>query len=301
VEALRPYRVKLLAEKIETYEVLERCRGLGFDYFQGYFLSKPRDFAGRKIRENRVTLMQLLAKIHNPNIEFREIERLIKQDPVISFKLLRLINSAAFNLVRKIRSLKEAITMLGIDQIRRWATLLSLHEGTDKPLELSATTLTRAQMCYLIAQKVCPRDAESCFTVGLFSTLDAFLDAPIKKVLAELPLSKELVDAIVYRTGGAGRILDNVVAHEEARWEDIDLRGWPRFNEAELALAYRKSIEWVAQTAITATPSESGTPVDPSDSACEALVPVVPDTDAACDPDRERKQSESVLQTAPGP
>lgn len=252
VRALKPYGVELLAEKIETYEILEQCRALGFDYFQGYFLSKPRDFAGRKIRENRVTLMQLLAEIHRPNIEFREIERLIKQDPVISFKLLRLINSAAFHLVRKIRSLKEAITMLGIAQIRRWATLLSLHEGTDKPLELSATTLARAQMCYLIAKTVSPRDSETCFTAGLFSTLDAFLDAPIEEVLKELPLTQDLVDAITKHTGRAGRILSNVIAYEEARWEDIDLTDWPGFDEAKMALAYRESLDWVSKTLVAA-------------------------------------------------
>lgn len=248
VRELRPYGVKLLAEKIETYAVLERCQSLGFDYFQGYFLSKPKDFSGRKIRENRAPLMRLLAEIHRPNLEIRDIENTIKQDPVLSFKLLRLINSAAFYLVREIHSLRDAITMLGISQIQRWATLLSLYESTEKPLELSAATLVRAHMCLLIAEILSPNDTDLCFTAGLFSTLDAFMDAPIEEVLAELPLSRDLVDAITEGTGPAGRILQSVIAYEEARWEDVDLWRYPGFNEEKMARAYTQSLDWVSRT-----------------------------------------------------
>ncbi len=248
VRELRPYGVQLLAEKIETYGALERCQSLGFDYFQGYFLSKPKDFSGRKMAENRAPLMRLLAEIHRPGIEIHDVEKLIQQDPILSLKLLRLINSAAFNLVRQIRSLKEAITMLGIAQIRRWATLLSLYESTDKPLELSAATLVRARMCQLLAERLSPAETDLCFTAGLFSTLDAFLDAPIKDLLSGLSLSQELVASIVEGAGTAGKILTNVIAYEEARWEDLDLSEWIDLTEGDFAVAYTDSLEWVSRS-----------------------------------------------------
>lgn len=151
---LQPLGITLLAEKVETYEMLEFCLTAGFDLFQGYFLARPKIIKGKKITENKQTVLQLLSVLHNPNVAIEKIEQLISRDPMLSYKLLRLVNSAAFSLPRTIESLRQAITLLGLNIIKNWVNLLAMANLGDKPLELSIAALTRARLCESIATKM---------------------------------------------------------------------------------------------------------------------------------------------------
>src|SRR5690606_2754188 len=186
VEHLKSFGITLVAEKVETYEMLEFCKSLGFDLFQGYFLARPTIIKGRKITENKQAVLQLLSVMHNPDVHLDEVERLIALDPMLSYKLLRLVNSAAFALPRTIDSLRQAIALLGLDIIKNWINLLAMANMGDKPLELSVAALTRARMCAAIATAMNGKSrSDSFFTVGLLSTLDAFMDAPLEILRSE--------------------------------------------------------------------------------------------------------------------
>src|SRR5690606_34890023 len=132
---LKPLGITLLAEKVETYEMLEFCKEAGFDLFQGYFLARPKIIKGRKITENKQAVLQLLSILHDPEVSLDKVERLISHDPMLSYKLLRLVNSAAYALPRTIESLRQAITLLGLNIIKNWINLLAMANLGDKPLE----------------------------------------------------------------------------------------------------------------------------------------------------------------------
>src|SRR5690606_38576097 len=151
---------------------------VGFDLFQGYFLARPKIIKGCKITENKQAVLQLLSVLHDPEVSLDRVEKLVARDPMLSYKLLRLVNSAAFALPRTIESLRQAITLLGLDIIKNWVNLLAMANLGDKPIELSIAALTRARMCEIIAAKMTGRPRQDTFfTVGLLSTLDAFMDA----------------------------------------------------------------------------------------------------------------------------
>lgn len=251
IEQLKPEGYTLLAEKVETYEMLERCKALGFDLFQGYFLARPKILKGHRITESKQAVLQLLAALHDPDVSIPQVERLLSQDPILSYKLLRLVNSAAFSLPRSIESLRQAITLLGLDIIKNWVNLLAMANLGNKPMELSVAALTRARMCERLAHQMDNNKRQDAFfTVGLLSTLDAFMDVPLDVLLANLSLNQELSEALLAHSGAEGRILDVVEHYERGEWDKID---WRYLEECKitpemLSQAYIDALQWVSET-----------------------------------------------------
>ncbi len=247
VKKLQPH-ARLLAEKIETHEQLEHCKSLGFSLFQGYFLSRPDLIKGKKTIENRTTVMALLAELYRSDISIDALEQIISRDPVLSYKLLRLINSAAYRFAQEISSLRQAIMLLGINQIRGWASLIALNKLEDKPKELITTTLTRAKLCQQLGGVIQPNVApDSYFTLGLLSTVDAFLDRPLKDVIDTLPLSQELKVALTRHDGKMGLILSTIKQYEQGNWAEID---WATLKQGGLGALttteqYLEALNWV--------------------------------------------------------
>lgn len=150
--AFAAHKTTLLACHIATVEQLEHCVAAGFRLFEGAFLSRPKMVKGRRVSANQVALMQLIQELQKPNTRPEVLEEMIIRDPVLTYKLLRIVNSAAYSLVRKVESVAEAVVLLGIDQVRKWTTLIAMTDQQDKPEELSRTLLIRGRMCELIAE-----------------------------------------------------------------------------------------------------------------------------------------------------
>lgn len=239
---LAPYRVQILAEKIETQEQLSAFRVLGFDYFQGYFLEKPSIVKSAALAPQRVQLLQLVGELQSPSLSFERIEAILLSDVALSFKLLNCVNSVAFGLARRIDSVREALVYLGAVNVRNIVCLLLLTRIDDKPRELVATAMTRGRMCELLASALGKVDPRSAFTVGMFSLLDAFLDQPMTKIVATLPLSASLNDALTERAGSLGAILAGTVAFERGVWEEVDAHLGPN---APVRETFLDAVKWV--------------------------------------------------------
>lgn len=223
VHELKKYNVKLLAEKIETAEEFIHCRELGFDYFQGYFLSKPQVVKGKSLPSNRLTVLNLLAVLHNPVSDADDLAEAINTDITTSYKLLKLINSAAFNLQREITSIEQGVLLLGRQKLCSWASMLAMSTLDDRPSEILRTAMTRAKMCELLAEKLADRSSDTYFTVGMFSALDLLLQRPLEQLLEPLPLSEEITAAILRHEGQAGKVLTCVMAYEVSDWDNATL------------------------------------------------------------------------------
>lgn len=224
VALLKPFGVKLLAEKVETQEEFERCKAMGFDYFQGYFFCKPRTIQGSRMPSSKLAILQLLAKLQDPELSFSELEKLVANDVSLSYRMLRYINSAMFGLSHEVDSIHRAITLLGISPIKSWVTIMAMSSIDDKPLELMTTALVRAHMCEQLAQQASSENIgkEKAFTVGLFSTLDALMDKPMDKVLEALPLGHDVKDALLDGSGRLGKLLSSALTYERGQWENAE-------------------------------------------------------------------------------
>jgi len=218
VSQLRDYRVRLLAEKVESREVYETCKKLGFCYFQGYFFFRPDIVRGREIPANRVALLELMGKIQDPHIPFKGLVELIRNDLSLSYKILRYVNSAYVGLPNRIDSIDHAARMVGIDRIRNWATLIIMASGHTQVTEILVIALVRAKLCERLGHQLGTNAPEKYFTMGLLSVLDALYESPMQEILDKLPLPEDISDALVHGTGEMGLVLSCVKAYEAGEW-----------------------------------------------------------------------------------
>ena len=208
---LRPFPGLVLADKLGTRPDHEVCIAAGCDLFQGYFFCRPAVVGTRGIAANRLALLQVVAALNDPAVQFSEIEQLVARDVALSFRLLRYVNSAFFGLRGDVRSIGHALALLGLENVRRWATLSTLASIDNKPTELTLTALIRARFCELAGSQAGVGRPAELFTLGLFSVIDAMMDAPMHDVVASLPLAEDIREALVQRSGRMGQLLDSVV------------------------------------------------------------------------------------------
>lgn len=243
VRALQKCNVKLLAEKVETREDFELCKSLDFDFFQGYFISRPEVIKGQALNSSRISLLKVLAMLEDPNCEVDVLEILLSQDVTISYKILRIVNSSFFGFRRKIDSVKQAVVALGMKAIRDWFIILALTSIDDKPRELIMLTLVRARMMKALAQKK-NLSPDLCFTTGLFSSIDAIMDQPMSQVMKELPLSNDIANALIRREGEVGKLLTLVLNYERGNWSSVTDCG---ISAEDLSSAYLGSMAWATE------------------------------------------------------
>ncbi|MBI4714628.1 MAG: HDOD domain-containing protein, partial [Nitrospirae bacterium] len=174
--------IQLVAEKIETTGALHLAREFGSTHVQGYFFRKPVMVREKDIPVSNLDYLQMTQEIHKPDLDFDQIERVIKQDVSLSYKLLRYVNSAFFGWRQEIRSIKHALALIGEKEVKKWTSLVALASmGDDKPSELIVGAIVRARFCEAMAHRAGMADrSQELFLMGMFSMLDALLDRPLR-------------------------------------------------------------------------------------------------------------------------
>lgn len=238
---MRRFPALLLAEKVETEEEFLICKDLGVDLYQGFFLSKPKVITGQKLAPSRLVVLQMLARLQDPNITLRELEQILAQDVSLGIKLLRLVNSTYFGLPVQIKSLNQAMAMLGLVQIRMWLSLFLLSETDDKPRELTTIALQRARMCEQTAAANGCATPERYFLTGLLSVIEALYNRPLREILTLLPLANEISAALLQYEGSIGSVLRMVLAYEQAEWDVVRRSG---FDIDLCRRTYLEAITW---------------------------------------------------------
>jgi c-di-GMP-related signal transduction protein len=218
VARCRRYGVALVAEKIETAEEFSRCLALGFEYFQGYALERPRTVPGRAINMSNPGTWRAAASLLAGELDIGRLERILRTEPGMTYQLLQLAGIGAnHGTRRKIRTVREALVLLGTRRIRSWIALLMLVQSDTTPTEEITTALARARMSELLAEELMPELAGLAFTAGMLSALDALLEMPIEDILQTLPLDDELREAAFGDATPAGRLVRDVIDHLSAR------------------------------------------------------------------------------------
>ncbi len=211
-----------LAEKIETHEEFQQARNMGFSYFQGYFFAKPEILKNKDIVPAKLTLMQLICEVNRAEVSPRRLEELINQDVSISYKLINYLNSAYFGRLQPVSSIKQAITYLGERGLRMFISLIVAGRLADnKPDELLRISAVRAKFFEQIAVEL-DLDSGELFILGLFSLLDALLDNSMESLVGQLPLSADVSEALVNKSGKLAPYLRLVEEYEACNWSALD-------------------------------------------------------------------------------
>ena len=253
INQLNPLGKELLAEKVETSEQMQRCHDLGFDFFQGYHFAHPTVISGKRLYSPQLALLRLLTLLIQ-DADTAEIEKQLKQEPVLTVNLLRLTNSASSGLSTRITSLRHAISVLGRQQLMRWLQLLLYTGGasnasTNNPLlQLAAT---RGRMMELLAEGLHTENrkdrdfVDQAFMTGILSLMPVLLGISITEVLAQLPLADRVQLALTEHSGALGRLLALVeTTEQDALVTDQALHGLDGIDIRFLNSCVTQALSW---------------------------------------------------------
>lgn len=237
--------IKLLAEKVETNEQFVTAMELGFEYFQGFFFSKPEMMQTKALSPAQMTLAELLYETSKSEIDLRTITTIFERDISLSYKLLRYSNSPIFKRRTEIATIKQAIVVLGHLELKKFLSLLFTAQiSSDKPAELMRLSMTRAKFAEGLAE-LHGSDSSKAYLTGMMSLMDALLDEPIESVMEKLPLAKDIKEALVEKQGILADYLHLMELYEQAQWSEASaLIEKLQLASDKVPDAYHEAVSW---------------------------------------------------------
>ena len=217
--------IKMLAEKVETYEEYDQMFQLGFDYFQGYFFAQPEMIKTKNLSPSQIAMAELLYETSKTELDLNSITHVFERDVSLSYKLLRYANSAIFKRRNEISTIKQALVILGSGELKRFIGLMfAITANPNKPSELINLAMTRAKFCELVSEDIRSQlDTSIAFLTGLLSMIDAILDEDMASVLEKLPLSEDIKQPLLTKKGVMAALIKLVEFIEQAQWDKTTL------------------------------------------------------------------------------
>ncbi len=220
IQRLRYLPVKFVAEKVETDEEYRLGLAEGFSYFQGYFFTKPI-VLGRRALTSVINRLRFMAALSRPTFHRAEVLRLIKEEPSISYRLLRMANSAASALREPLTSLHAALTMIGEDEFRKMAlTALATEMYGTQGRETMRFILHKARFCELMATELRLEPTE-LYLFGMVSVVRSTLNMSAADLNGSIQLRPEIIAALAGETNIYSLLLTLTASFEEGKWADF--------------------------------------------------------------------------------
>ncbi|WP_391116966.1 EAL and HDOD domain-containing protein [Psychrobacillus sp. L3] len=217
--------VVLLAEKVETRAEFYEAKAAGYGLFQGYFFAKPEIVKGTVIPTNMAQYFRIINLLRDKSASIEEVADEIERDVSLSFKVLKMINSPAVRTKSKVRSIKQGVLMLGLEDLSHWLYVLLLRETkisySGDSMALIEASLFRAKFCDLLARRKLLPNASEYFIIGMFSLIDTLLHRSMDQLLKELPFSDEVVATLACTETVMTPFLELAIACDEVRWNDM--------------------------------------------------------------------------------
>jgi c-di-GMP-related signal transduction protein len=245
-------RCRMLAEKIETHTDFVRAREQGFVYFQGYFFRRPETLNTRDMPANSMHYVQMLQEVSRPELNLPGLERLIKVEASVCYRLLRYLNSPMFGLKNEVHSVRHALSMLGDREARRWVRLVAaVGAGQQKTSDLVLSALVRGRFAETLGPRV-EHGESDLFLLGLLSLIDAMLEMPMEDVLEKIPLDRETKAVLLGQPSVLRPVYQLMLAHESGEWKAAaELSQGMRLDPEEVASDYWRAQQWAREVSAT--------------------------------------------------
>jgi c-di-GMP-related signal transduction protein len=212
---------RVVAERVETADIVADAQDAGCTLFQGYYFCRPATQSAKALPARRLAYLNLFSAVNKPDLTIDDLEDLVKRDVSLTMRVLRSINSAAYGLTHQITSVRHALIMLGVQQVKKWASvwaMAGLNSGGTP--EVVAVALLRARTCEVVGNAWSgPEAGAELFLLGMCSMLDAIVDQPMAKAISGLQLTPAVQAALLGGTGPMRSVLDAVIAHEQGDWD----------------------------------------------------------------------------------
>ena len=248
VKQYGPWRCRMLAEKVENHQDFVAARDQGFVYFQGYFLRRPEMVATHDVPANRINYVRMLQAVSKAGTGCAGLEKLIKTEAAICYRLLRYMNSARFGFRSEIHSVRHALAILGDQEVRRWVRLIAIvGAGQEKTSDLVLSALVRARFGELLAPQISHGESD-LFLLGLLSMLDVMLAMPMSEILEKIPLDSETKSVLLGKPSVLRPIYQLMLAHESGEWQAVEALATDLHLEPDACAAfYWQAQQWARE------------------------------------------------------
>jgi c-di-GMP phosphodiesterase len=246
------YKTQLLANHVQDRKLYDACREFGFSIFGGPFFKHPDTMTVRKLSSNEILRFKLLKFIETKDPDIPQIVKTIQSDATISFRLLAFLNSAAFAFSQKIKSIQQAISLLGWSNTKNWLRVVLLTDMTQtkEAQELVLLSAQRGMFLELVAREhnYWGFNPETMHLLGLFSLLDALLDLPMAEIVSHLPIDNKIKSALCRESNNEySPLLHLASCFEEARWDDVETEIQKlNLDSAKVMPSFQKSVHWAS-------------------------------------------------------
>ncbi len=240
-------KIKFLAEKVETREDYLLARKMGYSLFQGYFFSKPIMINAKSIGTISNNLIVILNELNSKEVDYTYLSELFKRDVELSYKLLKMANSAYYGTRHTIESIRRAVVQLGVRELFRWVNLMILKGVKNaENAELVKRSLIRGKFLGLYSVKINDKANESNYFIsGIFSSIDILLNKSMDEILDALPLDSIIKDTLNGENTKIRVVLDAVRALEYAKWDKVDdFIQNSDISRSEFMSLYTSAIKW---------------------------------------------------------
>jgi EAL and modified HD-GYP domain-containing signal transduction protein len=240
----------LIAHKIEDNRLYQEALEEGYNLFQGFYFSKPETLSKKDFTASQIEILNILRMLLSEDLKWDKIEKEIKKNAYLTIKILKLVNSSFFGFRCEVKSVLQAIVLLGRKQMIKWLLMILITEKTQAPLELLKVTLTRARLMQLLAQETSKKFKEDeYYLIGLLSLFDVITGFSKESILIHLPLSETISNAIRGienpQTKNYLQALKLVELYEKGDWEKVISMCYElRIRHDRMGNLYMEAINW---------------------------------------------------------
>lgn len=223
VDMAHGFGKKAVATGVNTKEAFDYATDLGVDYVEGNYISEALITKTSKLEYLQGNLYQLIMEVTKDEPDIELLEQIVSRDAALTYGLLKMANSAYFAMRNETASVRQAIVRVGIKQLKQWVYLLSFNEEEEASGEVLKQSLMRANFASVLVKtlKKFPITFSDAYLLGMFSTLEYMIDAPIEEILQDIPIVEEVKAALISKEGEAGKLYELILCYENAEWKEI--------------------------------------------------------------------------------
>ena len=228
ISTMKGFDKKCIVTGVNTKEDYNLALEIGADYAEGSYVAEAMARKVNRLEFLEGNFFQLVVEVSKDEPDIERIEEIIKRDAALSYALLKIVNSAYFALRRRVSSIRQALVTMGISQLKQWVYLLSFNNDFDNNESLETMmkmSFLRANFAMALSDHIenLPIIRSEVYMMGMFSTLQYFIDAPLEEILEEVPVAQEIKDALIRQEGICGTLYKLIINYENADWKNVKL------------------------------------------------------------------------------
>jgi EAL and modified HD-GYP domain-containing signal transduction protein len=228
VEIAHSMHKKCIMTNIDSQELYHKAVAMDADAVEGPYVAERISTKTHSSSYLQSSFFRLMVEVTRDEPDVDTIESIISMDASLTYGILKMANSAYYALRQRATTVHQAIMTLGLGQLKQWIYLLSASNA-EKEVDASASeflklSFMRGSFCSELMKhaKDVPISTSDAYLMGMFSTLNHLIDAPLEEILGEIPVAQEVKDALLKREGRAGLLYSLVLSYETADWDSIN-------------------------------------------------------------------------------